>query len=162
MAATSVRVWAGDQMPHPEHNETRRPRRLGEAARASSEKPPLPRKPNGLIVPQTRMPPIELSSVSPYRIALSPRIQECVTTVFSFDDMACRRSIEAVWPQQCAYIVMEIIHTERVYVQALADVIKVSYSVFCPWLIVCYTTYRARMSSENAHKLLCGWFNTRR
>lgn len=143
-AATAVRVWSENQSDS----------QLGTGGRAkgaagskggSREKPTVPGKPilppvgNGLLTVPQGQDPCRERSVSPFPMSLGPHVQERVASVFSFDGVACKRRIEEVWPRRCAYIVMEIIHTEKTYIQALADVIKVglsvSFSVYIVWLL---------------------------
>lgn len=44
---------------------------------------------------------------------------------FSFSDVDILDKLADSWPVKCTYIVKEMILTERAYVQALTDVIKV-------------------------------------
>ena len=59
---------------------------------------------------------------------LSPRTQESIFQVFSFNTRAAdfEESVSQVWPQRCSFVVKELIETERAYVEALGDIIKVS------------------------------------
>ena len=58
---------------------------------------------------------------------LSPKTEESITQVFSFDTKATdfEESVSQVWPLRCSFIVRELIETERTYVQALGEIIKV-------------------------------------
>ena len=58
---------------------------------------------------------------------LSPKTQESICQVFSFDTKAANfeESMSQVWPHRCTFVVKELIETERAYVQALGDIIKV-------------------------------------
>ena len=59
---------------------------------------------------------------------LSPKTQESISQVFSFDTKAAKfeASVSQVWPHHCAFVVKELIQTERAYVQALGEIIKVT------------------------------------
>lgn len=61
---------------------------------------------------------------------LSPRTQESIFQVFSFDTGTAdfEESVSQVWPHRCSFIVKELIETERAYVEALGDIIKVSHA----------------------------------
>lgn len=58
---------------------------------------------------------------------LSPETEESICQVFSFDTKAANfeESMSQVWPIRCSFIVRELIETERAYVQALGEIIKV-------------------------------------
>ena len=58
---------------------------------------------------------------------LSPKTQESICQVFRFDTKAANfeESMGQVWPHRCTFVVKELIETERAYVQALGDIIKV-------------------------------------
>ena len=58
---------------------------------------------------------------------LSPKTQESIEQVFSFDTKTAdfEASVSQMWPHRCSFIVKELIETERAYVEALGDVIKV-------------------------------------
>ena len=60
---------------------------------------------------------------------LSPETEESICQVFSFDTKASdfEESMSQVWPLRCSFIVRELIETERTYVQALGEIIKVYY-----------------------------------
>ena len=66
---------------------------------------------------------------------LSPKTQESIFQVFSFDTKATEfeESVSQVWPHRCSYVVKELIETERAYVEALGDIIKVLYSSTLLW-----------------------------
>ena len=42
-----------------------------------------------------------------------------------FDAEHSEEEIKQAWPHRCCYVVKELLVTERVYVQALGDIIKV-------------------------------------
>lgn len=44
--------------------------------------------------------------------------------------------IREAWPQKCCFVVKEIMQTEIAYVQALADIIKVSQKDWCPRMLL--------------------------
>ncbi len=131
-AAATVSVLRAANHSHAQYARTGE---KGEVAkkggrRGNGRKPAVPRKPiyppvNGLMVPSAQSDRSE-RCVSPFLMTLTPRVQECVTNVFTFDYLACKTRIEEVWSQQCAYIVVELVQTERSYIQALGEVIKVS------------------------------------
>lgn len=58
---------------------------------------------------------------------LSPKTEESICQVFSFDTKAAdfEESMSQVWPLRCSFVVRELIETERTYVQALGEIIKV-------------------------------------
>lgn len=58
---------------------------------------------------------------------LSPKTQESICQVFSFNTrgLGFEESIGQVWPLRCSFVVKELIETERAYVEALGDIIKV-------------------------------------
>ena len=58
---------------------------------------------------------------------LSPKTQESIQQVFRFDTKTAdfETSVSQMWPHRCSFIVKELIETERAYVEALEDVIKV-------------------------------------
>ena len=60
---------------------------------------------------------------------LSPGTQDSINLVFSFDTKGAdfEESVREIWPRRCTFVVKELIETERVYVRALGDVIKVCY-----------------------------------
>ena len=69
---------------------------------------------------------------------LSPRTQESIFQVFSFDTKTAEfeESVSQMWPHRCSFIVKELIETERTYVEALGDIIKVNgLSVWFGWLM---------------------------
>ena len=81
-------------------------------------KPPCQLQVNGILLPAR--------SFSPIPTGMSPRTQKCVTNVFSFDTQTHDNRIREVWSSQCVYVIKEVLTTERAYVEALGDVIKVS------------------------------------
>ena len=60
---------------------------------------------------------------------LSPRTQESIFQVFSFNTRAAdfEESVSQVWPHRCSFVVKELIETERAYVEDLGDIIKVHH-----------------------------------
>lgn len=58
---------------------------------------------------------------------LSPKTQESIDQVFSFDTKTAdfETSVSQMWPHRCSFIAKELIETERTYVEALGDIIKV-------------------------------------
>ena len=62
---------------------------------------------------------------------LSPRTQESIFQVFSFDTRAAdfEESVSQMWPHRCSFVVKELIETERAYVEALGDIIKVHHTL---------------------------------
>lgn len=58
---------------------------------------------------------------------LSPKTEESISQVFSFDTRAVdfEENMNQVWPHRCSFVVKELIQTERAYVKALGEIIKV-------------------------------------
>lgn len=58
---------------------------------------------------------------------LSPETQESISQVFKFDTKAAEfeDNMNQVWPHRCTFVVKELIETERAYVKALGEIIKV-------------------------------------
>ena len=73
----------------------------------------------------------EVTSLVP---SISPSTQQSINVVFSFDTRGTdfEESVSQIWPRRCTFVVKELILTERAYVRALGDVIKV-YVCVCAW-----------------------------
>lgn len=58
---------------------------------------------------------------------LSPKTEESISQVFSFDTRTVdfEENMNQVWPHRCTFVVKELIQTERAYVKALGEIIKV-------------------------------------
>ena len=99
---------------------------VGTTAR-TAKRPLVPPKPPELMPQVNGLPkfkPFRDSTCPP--AALSPETQRCLEVVLSFDPVANEDRIAQVWPQKCSYVVKEILHTERIFVQSLGEIIKVS------------------------------------
>lgn len=78
----------------------------------------------------------EVTSLIP---SISPSTQESINVVFSFNTKGTdfEESVSQIWPRRCTFVVKELIQTERTYVKALGDVIKVHVHVWPRMIIGC-------------------------
>ena len=89
---------------------------------------------------------------SPIASAISPATAKSLRAIFSFDTAAHEDRIAEAWPLKCSYVVKEILHTERTYVQALGEIIRVSplivssYSWVYSYKAPCINTGSSNMS----------------
>ena len=98
------------------------------ATTRTAKRPLLPPKPPELLPQMNGLPkfkPVHDSTCFP--AAITPETQRCLEIVLSFDPVANEDRIAQVWPQKCSYVVKEILHTERIFVQSLGEVIRVSW-----------------------------------
>ena len=94
------------------------------AAARTSKRPLLPPKPPKLLQ-VNGLPRLASNRDSILPTSITPETQKSLDAIFSFDTAANEGKIAEVWPQRCSYIVKEILHTERNYVESLGEVIKV-------------------------------------
>lgn len=126
MAATDGKRIAKRPLLPPKPPELSQKTVRGTTAR-TAKRPLVPPKPPELMPQLNGLPkfkPVHDSTCFP--AALSPETQRCLEIVLSFDPVANEDRIAQVWPQKCSYVVKEILHTERIFVQSLGEIIKVS------------------------------------
>lgn len=94
------------------------------AAAITSKRPLLPPKPAKLLQ-VNGLPRLASNRDSILPTSITPETQKSLDVIFSFDTEANEGRIAEVWPRRCSFIVKEILHTERNYVESLGEVIKV-------------------------------------
>lgn len=106
--------------------------RVEMAAARTSKRPLLPPKPAKLLQ-VNGLPRLASNRDSILPTSITPETQRSLDVIFSFDTEANESRIAEVWPRRCSFIVKEILHTERNYVESLGEVIKVHQRwVYCP------------------------------